>query len=264
MQLSTQKKQCALITGASSGIGAMYADRLAARGYDLVLVARRSERLQQLSEQLQHKYANQIEIIIADLSQHDQLNIVDRYIREHSNLSMLVNCAGLGALGPSHRIDPMQLEQMLNVNVIALTRLSLAAVDIFKQAQRGTVINIGSVVAAMPVSGADAYSGSKAYVLNFSRALQAELSDHGITIQVVMPGPVRSEFFADVPAPFPDALFMDADVLVDTALTALNQGESICYPNLQDINVWHHYEQARGAMVKAVTQTGQAAARYIV
>lgn len=254
--------QLALITGASSGIGAMYADRLAARGFNLVLVARRHDRLQKLADQLQQNHAIQVEILTADLSQQDGLNQVEHYIQAHSNLTMLVNCAGLGALGPSHLIDPLNIEQMLNVNVIALTRLSLAAARHFRQAQHGTIINIGSIVAATPVPGAGAYSGSKAYVLNFSRALQAELANSNVKVQVVMPGPVHSEFFGDVPAPFPDALFMNADVLVDTALSALDQEEMICYPNLQDLTAWQLYEQARGGMVKAVTQTGQAAERY--
>ena len=114
----------------------------------------------------------------------------------------------------------------------------------------------------MPVPGASGYSASKAYVLNFSRALQAELEPAGVTVQAVMPGMVRSEFFGGKPAPFPDHLFMEADTLVATALRALDQGERVCFPTLSDPAGWSGLEAARGALVKALTHSGEPAARY--
>ena len=126
---------------------------------------------------------------------------------------------------------------MVKVNVLALTRLSLAAAPAFAR-QRGVIVNIGSILALMPVPGASGYSASKAYVLNFSRALQAELEPAGVTVQAVMPGMVRSEFFGGKPAPFPDHLFMEADTLVATAARALDQGERVCFPTLSDPAGW--------------------------
>jgi len=251
----------ALVTGASSGIGSVYADRLAARGHDLILVARRRDRLDSLAETLRGKHRN-VEVVVADLAEDADLGRVEGIVRDTENLAVLANIAGLGALGLAAMVDPVTVNGMLCVNILALTRLSLAAARRFAAAKAGTIINIGSIVAAMPVAGAGGYSGSKAYVLNFSRALQAELADSGVAVQVVMPGPVRSEFFGDKPAPFHDALFMSAETLVDTALTALDQGETITFPNLPDVAAWQQFEAARGGLVQSVTQTGAPAARY--
>lgn len=258
----TKAKRTAVVTGASSGIGAAYADRLAARGYDLVLVARRGDRLERLAETLSHAYGNAVETAIADLANEHDLDAIDAIVADAPNIDLLVNCAGMGALGPGVVVDPSKVDVMLKVNVLALTRLSLTAARRFANVRCGTIINIGSIVAVMPVPGAGSYSGSKAYVLNFSRSLQAEVASSNVKVQVVMPGPVRSEFFGDTPAPFPDQLFMTAETLVDTALKALDQEEMVCFPTLHDIAAWEHLEGARSNLVKAVTQTGMPAERY--
>ncbi|WP_288806611.1 SDR family oxidoreductase [uncultured Novosphingobium sp.] len=252
----------ALVTGASSGIGAVYADRLAGRGHDLVLVARRRDRLESLATEIRVRHGRKVEVVTADLTDEADLGRVEALVRDTPDLSILANIAGLGALGPAAMIDPATVGDMVKVNVLALTRLSLAAARRFVAVKHGTIINIGSIIAMMPVPGAGGYSGSKSYVLNFSRSLQAELTDSGVTVQVVMPGPVRSEFFGDKPAPFPDALFMSAETLVDTALAALDQGETITFPNLSDLAAWEQFEAARGVLVKGLTQSGQAADRY--
>ena len=255
-------KGTALITGASSGIGAMYADRLAARGHDVVLVARRKDRLETLADTLRFRHGHQVEVLAADLADEAGVAGVEEVVRETPDLAILVNCAGSGALGTGVMVEPAAVDAMLRVNVLALTRLSLLAARRFEPAGCGTIINIGSILAAMPVPGAGAYGGSKSYVLNFSRSLQAELTDSGVTVQVVMPGPVRSEFFGDKPPPFPDQLFMSPETLVDAALAALEQGETITFPNLPNLEVWRQFEGARGTLVKAVTQSGLAAPRY--
>ena len=160
------------------------------------------------------------------------------------------------------QVPTSAVADMLKVNVIALTRLSMAAARRFAAASSGSIINIGSILALMPVPGASSYSGSKAYVLNFSRALQSELQNSGVRVQAVMPGPIRSEFFANTPAPFPDQLFMSPETLVDTALAAYDQGEVVTFPNLGSIEPWSSFEQARSVMVHGVTQSGVSAARY--
>lgn len=251
-----------LVTGASSGIGAVYADRLAARGHDLILVARRHERLATLADRLRSAYACDAQTVAADLSSDDGVAQVEALIGRTARLDGIVNAAGLGALGLSASVDPAAVDAMIRVNVLALTRLSLAAARRFGEAGRGMIVNIGSIVTLMPVPGAGGYSGSKAYVLNFTRALHAELAPRGVAVQAVMPGPVRTEFFGDTPAPFPDALFMTPETLVDTALHALDHEESVCFPTLHDLGAWQQFEGARNRLLTAVTQDGLPAARY--
>ena len=257
-----KKLGTAIVTGASSGIGAIYADRLAARGYDLVLIARRSERLEKLAIELRSKHQRHIDVVQADLANEADLLRVEALVSEASDVSFLVNCAGSGALGMAAQVPTSAVADMLKVNVIALTRLSMAAARRFAATSSGSIINIGSILALMPVPGASSYSGSKAYVLNFSRALQSELQNSGVRVQAVMPGPIRSEFFANTPAPFPDQLFMSPETLVDTALAAYGQGEVVTFPNLGSIEPWSAFEQARSVMVHGVTQSGVSAARY--
>lgn len=151
---------------------------------------------------------------------------------------------------------------MVMVNIHALTRLSLAAARLFATRGRGTLINIGSILAVMPVPGASSYGASKAYVLNFTRSLQAELASSGVMVQAVMPSLVHSEFFGGKPAPFPEHLFMSPEALVDTALVALDQGEAICFPTLGSTTAWLDFDQSRANLVKALTLSGVPAARY--
>ncbi|KOC30268.1 AraC family transcriptional regulator [Comamonas testosteroni] len=252
----------AIVTGASSGIGAVYADRLAARGYDLVLIARRRERLEKLAVALRIKHRRHIEVAQADLANEADLLRVEALVSDASDVSFLINCAGSGALGMAAQVPTSAVAAMLKVNVIALTRLSMAAAKRFAAAKSGSIINIGSILALMPAPGASSYSGSKAYVLNFSRALQSELQNSGVRVQAVMPGPIRSEFFGDTPAPFPDQLFMSPETLVDTALAAYDQGEAVTFPNLGSMDSWNAFEQARSVMVHGVTQSGASAERY--
>ena len=260
----TSSKGVALITGASSGIGAAYADRLAGRGFDLILVARRKDRLDALAERLRKTHGRTIEVFPADLGKPDDLSRVEALVRGREDIEVLVNNAGLGALGPSASVDTRAVDTLVKVNVLALTHLSLAAVPGFAKRDRGTIINVGSVIAVMPVPGGASYSASKAYVLNFSRSLQMEFADSNVKIQVIMPGPVRSEFFGDQAPPFPDQLFMSAETLVDSALSGLDQGELVCFPTLHDPVAWSSFDSARGVLAKAITQTGKPAERYKV
>lgn len=255
-------KQTALITGASSGMGAVYADRLAARGHDLILVARRVERLEALAQSLRTKYNIAVQVLRADLADEAGQVAVATQIEEAADLSMVVNSAGLGSLGFAANVTWADLDRVIKVNVQALTRLSLAAAKRFAAQKQGTIVNIGSTIAQMPLAGAGAYSGSKAYVLNFTRVLHAELEPLGAAAQVVMPGQVKTEFFGDKKVPFPESSFMTAETLVDTALAALDQKEWICYPNLEDISLWDQFDAARIKLAQVVSQSGQPASRY--
>ena len=252
----------ALVTGASSGIGAVYAERLASRGYDLVLVARRRDRLEALASRLRHDYGCVVEVHPADLRDPDELARIEALVRSREDIGVLVNNAGLAASAPSVSADPDTVESLIKINVLALTLLCLAAAPRFAARDRGLIINIASIIAVIPSPVAAAYSGSKAYVLNFSRSLQREFAKTNVKVQVVLPGPVRTEFFGDEPPPFPDHLLMSPETLVDVAFQALDQGEMICWPTLHDPQAWTSFDEARYALSKAVSQDAIPPARY--
>ncbi|HEX7947711.1 MAG TPA: SDR family NAD(P)-dependent oxidoreductase, partial [Phenylobacterium sp.] len=183
-------------------------------------------------------------------------------VRDRDDIGVLVNNAGLGAGAPSVSADPDAVETLVKVNVLALTLLCLAATPRFAARDEGLIINIGSVIAVIPSATAAAYSGSKAYVLNFSRSLQSEFSKTNVKVQLVMPGPVRTEFFGDRPPPFPDELFMSPETLADIAFRALDQGELVCWPTLHDPQLWTNFEDARRTLARAVSQDAVPPARY--
>jgi short-subunit dehydrogenase len=251
----------ALVTGASSGIGAVYAERLAARGKDLILVARRRDRLEELAASLRQKFDRKVELVEADLADPAGLAAVEAILRSRSEVDTLVNNAGLGATGASVTADPKAVEHLVMVNVLALTMLSLAAAPLFIERDRGTIINLGSLIAFKASAFAAAYCASKAYVLNFTRSLQAECAGTNVKVQLVIPGPVHTEFFGGKKSPLPDHLFMSAETLVECAIRGLDDGELICIPVLHDHAVLKNYLDACQGMTDA-TQTAEPAARY--
>ena len=257
----THANGTALVTGASSGIGATYAQRLAARGKHLILVARRRDRLEALSASLKATFQCKVEIVEADLADAQDLDTVAAIIHNRADLDTLVNNAGIGALGGSASADPKAVERLVKVNVLALTRLSLAAVPLFVQRDRGAIINIGSLIGFKASPFAAAYCGSKAYVMNFTRSLQTECAKTKVKVQLVIPGPVRTEFFGDMKLPVAEHLFMSAETLVDCALSALDKGEAVCIPVLHDLDTWQNYLEACQRITDQ-TQTAECAPRY--
>ena len=253
----------AVVTGASSGIGAVYADRLAALGHDLLLVARRAERLSQFAHDLQDRHGIDVQTVVADLAQPADLARTEVLVREVKP-AVLVNNAGAGGLGPTASISAAQIDNVVQLNVTALSRLSHAALEGFRSRGSGTLVNIGSVIGLSPSPSAAAYSGSKAYVLNFTRSLQAEYADTAIRIQLVLPGPIRTEFFSaagvneDI---FPADSYLTADQLVDAALAGLDAGELVTTPTVGDTQIWDQLEAARLAFMDAI-RSGQVAPRY--
>ena len=253
-----------IVTGASSGIGVAYAERMAERGYDLILVARRRDRLEDVAKRIQIKAKRTVEIVIADLADAKDLLRIEALLTEREDIDVLINNAGLGALGPTSKVTADALENLIKINILALTRLTHAALPGFLRRNSGTIINIASMIAVMPTPSGAGYSGSKAYVLNFTRSLQMELAKTSIIVQAVLPGPVRTEFFeaSGLTAPFPSELFMSADQLVDTSLQALDQGELVCFPSLENASLWTGFEDARIALSRALMQSGKPATRY--
>ncbi|MBV9827834.1 MAG: SDR family oxidoreductase [Alphaproteobacteria bacterium] len=241
----------ALVTGASSGIGAVYADRLAKRGYHLILVARNQQRLARLARRLQAESGRSVEPIVADLTDKEDLERVETRLRTDPAISVLVNNAGIGATAPLLEADVEKMEAMIRLNVTALTRLTYAAAPGFVARGGGTIINIASVVALWPERLNGVYGATKAFVLGFSQSLQHELGDKSVRIQAVLPGATATEFWDLSGLPLhnlPSAIVMSAEDLVDAALTGLDQGEVITIPALPEKAEWDRYEATRLAM----------------
>ncbi len=256
----------AVVTGASSGIGAVYAERLAARGYDLILVARRVDRLNALADKLATTHGRKVQVLAADLAQESDLARVEDVLRRDTSVRLLVNNAGIARFRPFAQSSIEDSAAQIALNVTALTRLALAVLPGFVARKQGTLINVASILAvhALPVS--TVYSATKAYVLQFSRGLQQEVAGTGVTVQAVLPAATETEIWTEeVSGVGLSALAKDTVMsvhdLVDAALSGLDQGELVTWPSVGDIGLWNAFDAARGALVGA-TQTGTPAARY--
>jgi short-subunit dehydrogenase len=241
----------ALVTGASSGIGAIYADRLARRSYDLVLVARNRGRLDALAKRLTDETGRAVEVVTADLNDKADLGRIETLLRSDASITLLINNAGVGAAGPLLASDVDKMDDMITLNVRALTRLTYAAVPGFVARGGGTIINIASIVAIAPEALNGVYGGTKAFVLAFSHSLRHELADKGVRIQVVLPGATATEFWTIAGHPvgnLPAEIVMSAEDMVDAALAGLDQGEVVTIPSLPDSAEWDGLEAARRAM----------------
>ncbi|MGB3877126.1 MAG: SDR family oxidoreductase [Shinella zoogloeoides] len=247
----TDIKGTAVITGASSGIGAVYADRLAARGYDLVLVARSADKLEQVADRIRARTGRQVDILAADLGNAVDLASVEDFLKTTPDVTLLVNNAGLGGALPLVESDIEQMTAMIALNVTALTRLTYAAVPEFIARGTGTIVNIASIVAINPETLNGVYGGSKAFVLAFSQNLKHELEGTGVHVQVVLPGATATDFWAIAGKPvelLPSAIVMSGEDLVDASLVGLDRGEFVTIPSLQDGRLYDAYETARQAM----------------
>lgn len=254
----------ALITGASTGIGAVYADRLARRGINLVLVARNKGRLSELASDLNRKYGVQVETIGADLANADQLAQVASRLANDKDITMLVNNAGLGATAKLAESDMEQMDALIDLNVKALTRLTHAVVPRFGAAGNGAIINIASIVAIAPEVLNGVYGGSKAYVLALTQSLHHELGSKGVRVQAVLPGAIETPFWVKAGLPvehLPDQIVMNAEDLVDAALKGFDMGEVVTIPSLPDAADWERFDSARLAMGPNLSRS-EPAARY--
>jgi len=261
---STQSQGTALVTGASSGIGAVYAQRLAARGFDLLLVARDLQRLEEAASQLRAEHGVQVEVLKADLTQKEDVLKLEQRLRSDSSINLLLNNAGVAADGLLANADTDQLERLIQLNVTTVTRLASAAAASFAKAGRGTIINIASVVALFPERFNATYSASKAYVLSLTQSLNAELDGTGVKVQAVLPGVTRTEIWerSGIDATqIPADMVMEAGEMVDAALSGLDQGELITIPSLPNLSEWESYVAARHAMAPNLSKS-QAASRY--
>jgi short-subunit dehydrogenase len=247
----------ALITGASSGIGAVYADRLAQRGYDLILVARNRQRLDKVAKRLSDKTGRAIAVVGADLNKHTDLARVEALLGNDASITMLLNNAGVGASAPLLGSNIDQMLDLISLNVGALTRLVYAAVPSFVARGHGTIVNIASIVAIAPELLNGVYGASKAVVLTLSRSLNHELAAKAVRVQAVLPGATATEFWDIAGMPIehlPADIVMTTDNLVDAALAGLDLGETVTIPSLPNIGDWNAYEAARRALAPGLSR----------
>ncbi len=221
----------ALITGASSGIGDAFARALARKGYDLILVARRRDRLEMLAADVTAANGVAAEIIEADLAQPEAVAAVEKRLRR-GDISMLINCAGFGTRGEFAGLPEDRELEEIDVNVRALTRLSHAALETMLPAHSGTIINVASTGAFQPVPYMATYAATKAYVLSFSEALHEEAKPHGVTVTCVCPGPTRTEFqqIAGVDERALRLGWTTPEKVVNMTLRAASRGKAIVVP----------------------------------
>ena len=238
-----------LITGASSGIGALYADRFARRGDDLVLVARDKGRLDALAERLRGETKVNVEVLQADLTNPADLTRVEAKLRNDERINVLVNNAGATNRSGFRQTSADDQATLVQLNVTAPTRLVAAVLPRFVAKNAGAIINVTSVVAVAPELGNANYAATKAYVLALSQSIQHELRDTNVYVQAVLPAATRTEIWeragldiTKVPG------MMDVDVLVDAALVGYDRREPITIPPLHNEAHWEAFEGARKAM----------------
>lgn len=257
------QRPTALITGASTGIGAAYADRFARRGHDLVLAARDLNRLEALAARLRADHGVEVEVIKADLTNGSDLRVLEKRLADDARITVLVNNAGAALSGRFPDQTPDQVADLIQLNVIALTRLTSAVTPRFLKAGAGSIVNVASVVGLAPEMGMSVYGATKAFVTYLSQGLQGELGPRGVYVQAVLPAATRTEIWGktgqdvdQVPG------VMALDDLIDAAMTGYDRREAITIPPLHDAGQWDAYEAARRAMLPGFGQS-QPAPRYV-
>lgn len=241
-------KSRALVTGASSGIGEAFAVSLARRGRDLVLAARRADRLAALAARLTAEHGVSVEVLAADLADPAELVRVEQRLAR-GDIGLLVNNAGIGALEPFLDADPASFDTMIAVNVTALTRLSRAAVAAMVANGGGALVNVASGIAFNVMPGAAVYAGTKAFVAQFTQALDAEHAGSGIRFQALIPGLTRTNLGgAEELGMFdrlPPEMVQAPEAVAEASLAGLELGEVVCIPRLENYGQW---EAARDAV----------------
>jgi short-subunit dehydrogenase len=232
-----EKRPLALVTGSSSGIGRAYAKELAAQGFDLLLVARRWDRLEALAKNINEAYGIEAEVLVADLSDLQDLHRVEQRIAEEKGLAMLVNNAGLGGIKPFLEMDSAYIQKMIAVNVTAVTLLTYAALPGMVQRRSGTIVNLSSGLAYTRMPGVAVYAATKAFVAQFTRILHDEYGSRGIRFQALLPGLTRTELGSGQQPPdlmerIPADQISTPERAAKASLAGLELGELMCIPGL--------------------------------
>lgn len=251
-----------LITGASTGIGAVYADRFARRGHDLVLVARDAARMGALAERLRRETGVAVDIVKADLTDTADLAKVEARLREDARIGVLVNNAGTSVAGTFLEQGSDAVAKLIDLNVVALTRLANAVAPRFAREGKGAIVNIGSVVGLAPELGMTVYGATKAFVLFLTQGLHLELGPKGVYVQAVLPAATRTEIWEHAGRDVNTlSAVMEVGDLVDAALVGYDRRETVSLPSLPDVGQWIAFDHARQAMLPNFLQV-EAAERY--
>ncbi|WP_199634736.1 SDR family oxidoreductase [Serratia sp. PAMC26656] len=255
-------KSSVLITGASTGIGAVYAERFARRGHDLVLVARDKTKLDLLAERLRQENAISVDVLPADLTQSSDLATVEARLRDDLRIGVLINNAGIAQSGSFVEQTPDSIERLIALNITALTRLASAATPRFVQAGEGSIVNISSIVGLAPEFMMSVYGATKAFVLFLSQGMNLELSPKGIYVQAVLPAGTYTEIWEragiDIST---SSKMMEVGELVDAALVGFDRRELVTIPPLHNAARWDTLDTARQALLSDIKQA-EAAERY--
>jgi len=251
-----------LVTGASTGIGAVYADRFAKRGHDLVLVARNAPKLEELADRLRQEAGVAVDDVRADLTESADLAAIEARLRQDSRIGVLINNAGIALPGTFLDQSSEMLSRVIALNVTAVTKLARAIAPRLVQAGEGAIVNISSVVGFAPELNLTVYGATKAFVTFFSQGLHLELGPKGVYVQAVLPSATRTDIWElsgrDVNSL---AAVMETDELVDAALVGFDRRETITIPPLPDADQWTTFDSARSAMLPNILQK-HAAERY--
>lgn len=230
---TVRRNQLALITGATSGIGAAFARLLAAEGYSLILHGRRRQRLEELAAELTGMHGVHPEILLAELSEDTGIRRVEERILAAPELSLLINNAGFNARGKLWEAEVAGMERVITVHCTATMRLTRAALPAMRACGRGGIINVSSVAGFIASPGSVNYAASKAYIIRFTEGLALELRGTGVRVQALCPGYTRTEFHSRQgidPTHVPPSMWMQAEEVAAESLRCLRRGKLVCVP----------------------------------
>ncbi|MBL8820301.1 MAG: SDR family oxidoreductase [Planctomyces sp.] len=236
--LDSYNNRWALVTGASSGIGAEFASQLAARGMHLILAARRFEKMNSLAEELNTRHGTRCHIVTIDLAETDAAKrLIEEIARLGVEVELLVNNAGIGMIGEIADTSPDDVRRMLSLNILTLADLTYRVLPGMLQRGHGAIINLSSQAAFQPVAFMSAYAASKSFVMHFSEALWAEARSRGVTVLALCPGVTRTEFFDTAGAPgwLEKHTSLPASKVVKTAIRAMEKRRQYVVPG------WRNY-----------------------
>ena len=262
-------RPCALVTGASSGLGVAFAERLARDGNDVVLVARRLDRLQQVADSLQQAHSVRATVIGADLNDTGALGEVETALADNEAITLLVNCAGFPGYYPFSSVEPKVIDNLIGIHIRAVTRATRAALPGMLRRRHGGIINISGLLALastlppLPLPPRAVYAGAKAFLLAFTQTLAGEITGTGVRIQVCVPGRIETDFHAAQAidtSKQPPA--MSAAEVVTASLAALAQDEIVCIPGLADPKLWHSSNDMQLAVFRSAAMQSTCAERY--
>jgi short-subunit dehydrogenase len=234
--MTDNRKEIAIITGATSGIGAAFAKRFAGEGYDLIITGRRKEKIHALADELGKTFNINVDVVIAELSNPDKVDALAQKIRNTSNLCILVNNAGFATRGYFWEEDINGQENMVKVHILATIKLTHAAIPNMVAQGRGTIISLSSLGAFAPVPGNATYSGTKAFLSTFTESLHLELVGTGVKVQALCPGFTRTDFHERMGIDKSNLKdkgvmkWMSAEEVVEISLEYLEKNKVICIP----------------------------------